>query len=156
MDILSSFYGFNFLVYDIQAEATNKRVRNSEIMQKLLKGFPDDQGMITPSPSVLGSLGRIDINMTRWIGEEGSRRRLRFSVEAPGNLQYSTLWFALQYIGETYESAEDGHREAFNPNEFLSEYIQAYVSFLRDNAINGFLEWLLHGYSFKTTVGGLP
>lgn len=154
--ILRTSFRFSFLIHDIEAETTHKGVRNSEIMSKLLKGFPDDQGTITESPHVLASLGRVDVNMTRWIGEEGNRRRLRFSVEAPGNLAYSTLWFTFEYMGETYAAPEGGRREAFNPNEFLTEYEQAYVTFLRDNAINGFMEWLLRGYYFKSTAGSLP
>ncbi len=156
IDILRAGYRFNFLIYDICSETTNKRVRNSEIIQKLLKGFPDDQGMITDSPHVLESLGRVDVSMMRWIGDEGNRRRLGFSVEAPGNLGYSSLWFTFSYLGESYTSPETDEREAFDPNTFLSEYVEAYVSFLRDSAINGFMEWLLRGYHFKSTAGDLP
>jgi hypothetical protein len=157
ISILLARFRFDFLIYDLATEgAQRKSVRNSEIMQKLLKGFPDDQGMITETPNVLASLGRVDVDMTRWIGEEGSRRRLGFSVEAPGNLEYSTLWFNFQYMGETYTSPETGTREPFNPSDFLTEYAPAYVSFLRDNAINGFMDSLLHSYYFKSTAGSLP
>ncbi len=156
LDILRAGYFFKFLIYDIEAEATHKRVRNSEIMQKILKGFPDDQGMITDSPNVLGSLGRIDVDLSKYVGEEGRRRRLQFSVQAPGNLQYSTLWFTFAYIGETFNSPEDDHREPFNSGEFMTEFTSAYTTFLRDNAVNGFMEWLLRGYYFKSSSGILP
>jgi len=156
IDILRSMYRFNFLIYDLESENTRKRVLNSEIMRRLVRGYPDERGMITDSPAILGNLGRVDVNLTRWIGEEGNRRRLVFAAEAPGNLQYSTLWLRFEYIGETYTSPDDGHREPFSPNEFLTEYTQAYVSFLRDIAINGFMDWLLRGYYFKSTAGPLP
>jgi hypothetical protein len=156
IDIQTASYQFSFLIYDFCLETTDHKVRNSEIMRKLLKGFPDEQGAITDLPNVIQSLGRVDVNLTRWIGSEGSRRRLGYSVRAPANMNYSSLWFNFSYMGESYTDAETNIREAFNSSTFLSEYDDAYTSFLRDNAINGFLEWLLRGYRFKSTSGNLP
>lgn len=156
---LRAFHRFKFLIYDIRSSGTSMPVRNSEIVQKLIKELPDDSGRPAnpeKSPEVLSSLGRLDINLSRWIGEKDNRRRLRFSVEAPGNLNYSTLWFTFEYIGESYTSPETSQREAFNSDHFLTEHSQAYISFLRDSAIDGFMAWLLSGYEFKTSSGTLP
>jgi hypothetical protein len=157
---LRASHRFKFLIYDIRSSNDrSKLVRNSEIVQKLLRVFPDEFGRPAEpekSPEVLSSLGRLDINLTRWIGDEDNRRRLRFSVEAPGNLGYSTLWFTFEYIGESYTSPETNQREAFNPDVFLTEHSQAYTAFLRDSAINGFMTWLLNGYDFKSSIGRAP
>lgn len=156
IDILRASYQFDFIIHEIHLETTDHKVRNSEIMRKLLKGFPDEQGAITDSADIIDSLGRVDVNLNRWIGLEGNRRRLNYAVQAPGNLNYSSLWFTFAYMGESYTDPESNMREAFNSNAFLSEYDAAYTSFLRDSAINGFMEWLMRGYRFKSTAGSLP
>lgn len=156
IELQRAWYEYKFLVYDLHPENTDDLIRNTEIMKKLLKGFPDDQGVIIDSTEIFGALGRVDIDMSRWIGDPGERRRIRFSVEAPGNKRYSSLWFSFQYIGETYTDPDTNLREAFEADLLLSEYDKAYIQFLRDSAINGFMEWLLKGYRFNTTSGGLP
>ena len=148
-------YTFHFVLYDITSETTGAKVKNSEIMQKLLKGLPDEKGRIVDAPVGLATMGRMDVSVTRWTGDQGKRRLLRFTVEAPANLGWSSLWFTLAYRGESYTSPDDGTREAFDSDKFLSEYPNAYVTFLRDSAINGFIEWLMHGYHFRTTAGDL-
>jgi hypothetical protein len=157
---LRASHRFKFLIYDIRSTETDDKVRNTEIVQKLLKVFPDDSGHLADpitEPEVLASMGRLDVNLIRWIGSKDNRRRLRFSVEAPGNLNYSTLWFTFEYAGESYTSPDEYNlREAFNPDVFLTEHSQAYVSFLRDGAINKFMEGLLRGYNFKSSAGQLP
>lgn len=156
---LRASHRFKFLIYDIRSSNTLEPVRNSEIVQKLLKAFPDDSGRLAEpekSPEVLRSLGRLDINLTKWIKPENDWRRLTYSVEAPGNLNYSTLWFTFEYIGESYTSPETSEREAFNSDVFLTEHSQAYISFLRDNAIQGFMTGLLSGYQFKSSSNSLP
>jgi hypothetical protein len=156
VDVQRAAFQFHFVIHDLRDENTSTLVRNSAVMRKLLKGFPDDRGMITDNPNVVSSLGRVDVNLSRFVGEPGRRRRLRFGVEAPANLEYSTLWFSFSYGGESYTEATTGKREGFDPNVFLSEYEQAYVGFLRDCALTGFLEWLMRGYTFKSSSGNLP
>jgi hypothetical protein len=156
IDVLTGLYRFGFLLHDLEAETKKEQVRNSEIMQKLLVGFPTEAGQVDETSNELSSLGRIDVSLSRWIGEVGSRRRLVYAVEAPGNLDYSTLWFTFDYIGETYTSPETGQREPFVANEFLTEYVKTYLPFLRDSAINGFMNWLMRGYYFKSSTGNLP
>jgi len=156
IDVLRASYQFDFIIHDMYLESTDQKVRNSEIMRKLLKGFPDEQGSITDSPDITDSLGRMDVNLNRWIGSEGNRRRLMYNVQAPGNMNYSSLWFTFAFMGESFTDPETNTREAFNSSAFLSEYDAAYSSFLRDSAINSFLEWLMRGYRFKSTAAGLP
>lgn len=156
IDIMRARYSFEFIVYDLIAENTNKPVRNSEVMAKLLRGFPDDAGAVTELPAALSSMGRADVAISRWVGVPGHRRVLRYSIEAPANMGWSSLWFKFSYGGESYSAPESNLREAFDPEAFLAEYDTAYVEFLRDKAINRFMEWLLHGYHFKSTASSLP
>jgi hypothetical protein len=156
IDFMRASFRFSFLIYDITSFSTNRPVKNSEIMRKLLSGYPDEGGVITESADVLPRMGRVDVAMTRWIGVEDRRRLLRFSVEAPANMGWSSLWFTFEYRGESYTSPDNNTRETFDPNVFLAEYDRAYINFLRDAAINGFMQWLMRGYSFRSTAGELP
>jgi hypothetical protein len=153
IEVLRAQYKYEFVLSELVAENTGKRVKNAEIMRKLLKGYPDDNGLLTDHAALLDTIGRTDFHATRWIGEEGRRRLMRFSVEAPANSAWSTLWCFFGFAGESYTSPDGATREAFVPDSFLSEYERAYAQFFRDCAVNGFMEWLLAGFQFKTTIG---
>ena len=156
IDVLRGLYKFEFILSDLASENTGKPVKNAEIMRKLLKGYPDDNGLLTDHPALLATIGRTDFLATRWIGAEGQRRLMRFSVEAPANSTWSTLWCSFGFAGESYTSPDGASREAFVPDAFLSEYERAYTQFFRDCAVNGFMNWLLGGFHFKTTLGRVP
>ena len=156
LDIIRASYRFKFLIYDIKAENGDKKVRNSEIMQKLLNGFPDDRGRMTTDPSVLQTVSRADVSIGRWIGPEDRRRLVRFTVEAPANMEWSSLWFEFTYGSESYTSPDTGVRMEVGAENVLAEYEPAYLEFLRESAINGFLQSLMSGYRFRTTSSDIP
>ena len=156
VDVLRVAYRFKFILYELSADNTGHLIKNAEIMRKLLRGYPDDNGLFTDDPALLSSIARTDYNAHRWIGPEGKRRLTKFQVEAPANHAWSTLWLNFSYAGDSYTSPDGRVREAFVPEALLGEYDRAYVEFLRDSAINGFMEWLLRGFQFKSTAGLLP
>lgn len=57
---------------------------------------------------------------------------------------------------ETYTSPETGERERFDASAFLAEYDHAYVTFLRNAAMNHFMADIMAGCAFDTTAGSLP
>ena len=156
LDVIRASYRFRFLVYDIQAENGDRKVRNSEIMRKLLNGFPDEKGKMTTDPAVLQTVSRADVSVGRWIGPEHRRRLVRFSVEAPANMEWSSLWFEFTYGSESYTSPDTGVRMEIGAEDVLAEYESAYIDFLRESAINGFLQSLMTGYRFRTTSSEIP
>jgi hypothetical protein len=156
VDILRASYQYNFLIYDIIPENGSGNVRNSVIMQKLLKGYPDDSGIVTDTTEVLSSVARADVSITRWIRVDDNWRSVRFKVEAPSNKNGTGLWFTFEYRGESYTSPETGIREAFSPQHFLNDYEAAYTKFLRDTALARFMESLLKGYIFRSSAHNLP
>jgi hypothetical protein len=156
IDVLRAEYRFRFVLSELQADQTGKPVKNAEVMRKLLKGYPDDNGILTDEPALLATMGRTDYRAHRWIGGETRRRLAKFVVEAPANLAWSTLWLSFSYGAESYTSPDGLLREAFTPEIFLGEYDKAYSLFLRDAALNGFLDWLMRGFHFKSTAGTLP
>ena len=83
-------------------------------------------------------------------------RRERYSVQAPANKEGAGLWLAFSYGGETYSDPDSRVREKFTHREFVGEWDVAYIDFLRDKAIAGFLGSLMHGVSFQSTASTLP
>lgn len=156
VDVLRARYLFRFVLFELSAENTGRAIKNAEIMRKLVRGYPDDNGLLTDEPALLSSIARTDYNAHRWIGTEGKRRLMKFRVEAPANLAWSSLWLTFTYGGESYTSPDGELREAFVPESVLGDYDRAYAGFLRDAAINGFTEWLLRGFQFKSSPGLLP
>lgn len=155
MNALRASYAFQFILYDIVPNGKATPVKNAVIMQQLVKGSIGDDGTLTELEEALEATSRTDVNMSRWSGEEGNRRLLRYSVEAPANMEWKSLWVRFSYSGQAYTSPT-GEREAFDPT-VLNEWSEAYLGFLRDFALNGFLASLMHGYHFKTaTSSRLP
>jgi hypothetical protein len=158
VSVIRASYSYEFLIYDMVRASTGESAKNWEIVRKLLTAMPDEGGaMVESSPAGRATpMSRSDISMSRWVGDAGHRRIRHYSLEAPGNLGWSTLWFTFQYRGETYTDPDSGVREPFLADAFLTEYPTAYVDFLRDNAISGFLRWLLDGYHFKSAASFVP
>jgi hypothetical protein len=151
-------YVFEFLIFDIQpASGVGRRVRNSEVMRKVITGVPGDDGVLSNSDSVLADAGRVDVNISRWVEMDTGMRLYRYSLEAPANKDGAALWVKFSYGGETYSSPSGRQqRTPFNADQFLTEYDRAYVGFLRDTAIGGFLASLFREYVFRTSAYLLP
>jgi hypothetical protein len=154
--MLRASYNFSFILHSLAHAESNRRMRNYEVMQKLIRGIPSDAGLLTEDEDVVRAAGRIDVNISRWVKETGPWRRLRYSAEAPANKEGAGLWLTFGYGGETYSDPDSRIRARFSHREFLGEWDRAYMQFLRDRAILGFLETLMRGVTFKTTAGSLP
>lgn len=150
-------YVFEFLIYDIRPRGSDRPIRNSEVMGRLITGVPGDNGVLSNEVGVLSSAGRVDVNISRWVQTGTGMRLCRYTIEAPANKEGAALWFKFAYGGETYSSPDLAQeRTPFDPEHFLDESDRAYVKFLRDTAIGGFLESLFKEYSFKTSAYLLP
>lgn len=150
-------YVFEFLIHDIRPRGSDRSVRNSEVIGRLINGIPGDNGALSNEVGVLNTAGRIDINISRWVKTQSGMRICRYTIEAPANKEGAAVWFKFSYGGETYSNPDrDQERTPFEPEHFLDESDRAYVKFLRDTAIDGFLESLLKEYSFKTSAYQLP
>jgi hypothetical protein len=123
-------------------------------MRRIVKRMPNAQGVIVDADDIPDAIstGRIDIDMSRWIqGEDSDWRNEWFSVQAPGNLEWSTVWFTFELRSESYTSPITGERERFDPSAFLGEHEEAYLSFFRDRAVCSFLSSLMKGYEFRSS-----
>ncbi|GGR72424.1 hypothetical protein GCM10010169_15480 [Micromonospora fulviviridis] len=152
----ASFY-FKFIVHSLYAEGSKRRIRNSEVMRKLVKGLPNDSGQLSDEEEVFDTAGRIDVNISRWVRTSDQLLRLeRYTVEAPANKEFAGLWFTFGYGGETYKSPNSRDREPFEHRKFFGEYEVAYGRFLRDKAILSFMSQIMSGIDFRSSASVLP
>lgn len=142
-------FRFNFIVFDLSPKHEDRLVKNVEVMQKLLRGFPDGRGSISSDPKNLHDVSRADFAVTRWIGKETARRQARYSVEAPANRVWSSLWFDFSYGTEAYTDPGSGERFDLEAEALFSEWEPALMSFLRDYALKEFMGSLLADYKFN-------
>lgn len=156
--VVRAQHHFNFMCYDF-TDSNEAVHRNHEILKRLLAGGPDEHGKPVP----LGAseeYGRIDYSFTRWsnyasgFSPEALWVREGYRAEAPGNRQYSSVWYQFSFIGEGRDNGTD--RSEFDADQFLNDTVSPYVTFLRDKAILGFLKATLTGYRFLTSTGRLP
>lgn len=157
--ILRAGFVFKFLLHDLQKDG--EKVKNSQIMSRLVKGVPSDSGRLSEEENIAGTTSRTDVNITRWVERERSPgkwnwRLERYQVEAPANKHGAGLWVTLGYGGETYSPPDGKERVGFSGREFLAEWDTAYIDFLRNKAAGEFLATLTEGYTFKSTAGNLP
>ncbi|MEV6159900.1 hypothetical protein AB0L53_57135 [Nonomuraea sp. NPDC052129] len=156
IDVLQASFDFEFIVYDITPEGSNASVRNPEIMKTLIKTWPGTTGVVSDDLDVLNTVARADFAVHRWADVRDMKCLERYSISAPANNRWNSLWFEFQLRGESYTDPENGKRTAFNPTAFLNAYDDAYITFLRGKAILGFMNSLLAGHRFKSTPSSLP
>jgi hypothetical protein len=150
-------FSFGFILHSVKTIGSNPQlVRNTEIMKRLVRGLPDDDGTLSDSEDTLATAGRIDCNFSRWRRVRDQWRLERYNVEGPANKEGKSVWTTFQYGGETYADPRTQQRVAFQPTGFFSEGDVAYAEFLRERAIRTFLTSLLAGHSFESTAGVLP
>jgi hypothetical protein len=156
LPIIRGSYAFQFLVHDLKKGASS--IRNAEVMQNLVRQYPAEDGRIAPydpgqSPEAhdeaLRNVGRVDFKFSQLTGDEDRRRFLWYTVEAPGNKRYSSLWFQFEYQGTSFTDP-DGNRFRFAPEGFLAESDDA-LELLRERGIKGFMCSLLDECTFETT-----
>lgn len=147
-------FQFRFLLYDLRVGDAGRPIRNSDVMRKLIRGVPDDDGALSESDNVVNSAGRIDVNLSRWVRLRDRWRLERYVIEAPANKEGAGLWLSFSYNGETYTLGDS--RIRFDLDPFLSEGGGAYVTFLRDKALGRFLTSLLQDTTFRSSTDTLP
>lgn len=147
-------YQFRFLLHDFRAGASQTKVRNSDLMKKLVRGVPDDDGQLSEDPSVIEAAGRIDVSLSRWVSIGDDRALERYNIEAPANKEGAGLWLQFSHGGETYSLG--AVREKFDLSRFLRQSGIAYTQFLRDKALDKFLANLLGDTSFRSATTSLP
>lgn len=156
--IVNGGFEWRFVLYDLKM---NGPVQNWKIMKKLLPAFPGDAGMLDQNEQVYRTTARADYNVARWIqvavpNDEPVRRILRYTVQAPANKSWSTLWFRLSYAAENYTDPASEEREAVDGLEFLKEFESCYESYLYPVMLKGFLKSVIGDYTFKSSAGVLP
>ncbi|WP_249644563.1 hypothetical protein [Nocardia sputi] len=158
-DIIPARAGFSFkyILHDFHTEGRfNQDVKNSALIGSSMSKVPGPDGkLIELDENQLGSLGRIDLAVSRWIKAPGGTIREIYSVEAPGNLDYGTIWADFHYLAETRDDKE-GRRVEPDFSAFLRRFDHPVTDFLRDRALKGYLSDLTDGVEFKTTPGLLP
>jgi hypothetical protein len=149
-------YRFRFIAYDFVRPPSDVVVRNSEVMTRLVQSLPGASGHLEGvSASAFEEFGRMDVNLNRWSPHPMGYCREVYAVEAPGNRGYSSVWFEFSYIGESREDAA-GERTAFDPSLFLSRVDVPIDQFLRQRAIEAFVQDFTEGFVFQTTPSSLP
>ena len=150
-------YIFKYILHDFEElKRGHADVKNSALMKACLSRIPGTDGRLVDLDELqLGSLGRIDLAVSRWIDAPGGSVREIYNVEAPGNLDYGTLWLDFHYLAETRDDTS-GKRHEPDFSEFLRRYDHPVTDFLRDRALDGLLSDLTAGVSFHATPGLLP
>jgi hypothetical protein len=147
-------YGFDFIAYDFVDGPT--RLRNYQVIKKLITQVPAATGVIEPMTEGAQNVSRANYLVNCWDGDTSStKRQLTYSVEAPSNRDFAGLWFNFGYGNETYSDPESGRREWIDPQCLLDEYNQAY-HFMWERAVGGFMKSLISQLSFKTTPAYIP
>jgi hypothetical protein len=125
-------------------------------MASLLRRVPDDEGhLVELDEAQLGDLGRIDVAVNRWIEGPGGTIREIYQAQAPGNLDYGSLWLEFSYVAET-RTDYDGNRNQPDFPLFLKRFDHPVLEFLQKRALTGFLSDVTEGVSFHATAGPLP
>jgi hypothetical protein len=152
-------YMFKYVIHNfrvIERGQEPHEVKNSALMKSLLRRVPDDEGkLVDLDDARLGDLGRVDVSVNRWIEGPGGTIREIYQAEAPGNLDYGSLWLNFHYIAET-RSDNDGNRDQPDFSLFLKRYDYPILEFLQRRALTGFLSAVTRDVSFQAAAGPLP
>ncbi|GAA0429368.1 hypothetical protein [Actinoplanes campanulatus] len=150
--------GFYFRIICHKIRYAGRSVRNLDVMTKnVASRLPDKTGRLSDAPpgADVQRYGRMDYKVS--LRHEAEPCITQFlTVEAPRNSGWSGLFFDLAYVGENYTD-QDGKRIEIDSELFLSSArcADAYVSFFRDMAIEGFLSSVTAGHEFETTSSTL-
>jgi hypothetical protein len=157
-----SGFTFWFIVHDFRkrlrdGDLSKDSYRNSELLLRLVRGYPDQSGVVRNDPSLLADVGRMDVSMARAFDFGTGPRLCWFHVEAPANMDYAGLWLRFEYNAHSVKSGALVPRTDLDAGRVFLEGYHAYVLFLRDVVVNGFIDWLTQGYGFRaeTSASGL-
>jgi hypothetical protein len=151
--VLSGGFSFRLICHSLRQKGHT--VRNLDVMRKnVANRLPDAQGRLSDAPpgEDIERYGRMDYSVS--LRHEIEPCITQFmSVEAPSNSGWSGLFFSLSYVGENFTD-QNNHRVEIDPEIFLSSArcADAYVSFLRDMGIEGFMASVTSGFEFETTA----
>jgi hypothetical protein len=156
--VLNASYNFHVTCYQLRRAGAS--VRNLNVMkQNVAIRMPDSRGRLVQdsiAPDDFDNYGRMDYTVSTRHQTERSITQF-MQVNAPSNSGWSGLFFEFSYVGENYAMTPTGAREAPDPELFLSSArcSDAYISFFRDIALDGFMSSVMSGFDFDTTAGGL-
>lgn len=159
IDPARGMYTFNFIFHDFRdpsAQRGGAPVKNSRVLRSALTHIPGTTGaLVELTDDELPDLGRIDLKVSRLHPSPCGLVREVYDVEAPGNRDYSTLWFSCSYIAETRLDS-DVTREPPDFDVFISRYEYPLLEFVRQRALVHFLSGITKGLRFRSTSGRLP
>lgn len=162
VDVLRAQMSFQVIAYEFIPESSGagseeSPVKNTQLMTRLISSVPNTNGKLGLPDGDGAELGRIDYSVSRWVELGlGSHLREIYSVEAPGNRNYSSLWFTYSASGETYNEGE-GTRSPFEFAAMIGDNGRTvYDELFRKHFLNAFIPDILEGYRFQTTAGQLP
>ncbi|MGY1502924.1 hypothetical protein ACW4TU_41220 [Streptomyces sp. QTS52] len=151
-------FTYRFIAYDFMIAPAKTALPNYAVMKKLLGVLPRPDGSLRETKDDQESpeqFGRLDYRASRWTKDSGEAwGRQAYSIEAPGNRRFSTVWASFSYVGET--KVDGASRSEFDATNFLKRYQVPYVEFLRERALDNFLGNLTAGMTFQTATGRLP
>lgn len=153
-------YNFKLLLENLRdSDTTSTPTRNTAVVAKVLPHFPNYAGPHYDDPNSIQArtvaldtaaeeLGRMDIKFSRrvLIGPSDQERVWWYTIEAPANQQWSTLWFDFSYVARN-ESSNNANRVDLA----FEEWAQAYEVFFIDSCLRGLVRRLLEGLEFDTT-----
>lgn len=162
VEVLRAQMSFQLIAYDFRelssvTSSGGSAVKNSRLMSRLISSVPDAEGRLSAPDGDGAELGRVDYGVSRWV-DVGGTTRLReiYNVEAPGNRNYSGLWFTYLVSGETYNESEVS-RLPFDFAAMIGDNgRRVYEELFRARFLDNFVPDVLNGYSFQTTAGQLP
>jgi hypothetical protein len=151
--VLTAAFSFRLICHRLRQGG--RQVRNLDVMRKNVSSrLPDAAGRLSDSPpgDDIERYGRMDYKVSLRHMQEPCITQF-LTVEAPSNSGWSGLFFVLSYVGENFTD-QGGRRIEIDPDMFLSSSrcADAYVSFFRDMAVEGFLASVMSGYDFDTTA----
>ena len=129
---------------------------NSEVLEELVPRCPGEAGSLASTETETKSIARLDATFQKWQQRNGRTWIEIYSVEAPSNRDWSSIWTTFSMVGRSFEGPSGGVRTEFEAAAFISDYVTPYIEFLRDRGLQGFLSGLTAGRTFSTTAGSLP
>lgn len=155
MVVQSASYNFRFILYDVK-DASGRVLLNSEVLEELVPRCPGPDGSPAGTEHETRSIARLDVSFQKWQQREGRTWIEIYSLEAPSNRDWSSIWATFVMVGRSFEDPASGVRSEFESSAFISDYVTPYIEFLRDRGLNGFLYGLAAGRNFSTAAGSLP
>ena len=155
MSVQDASFAFRFIIFDVVSES-GQAMLNAQVLESLIPRCPGPQGALSETEVETKSIARVDASFQKWQEEHGRPWIEIYTVEAPSNRDWSSVWVTFSMVGTSFERPSDGVRVDFDSEAFVSDYVTPLVGFLRQRGFGGFLQGLLSGKTFSTTASLLP